>query len=65
MINIYKITNKINGKIYIGQTAKSIKERFNQHCLKWSCCTKFKYAINKYGKENFIIEQIDHAHTSK
>lgn len=63
MINIYKITNKINGKIYIGQTAKSIKERFNQHCLKWSCCTKLKNAINKYGKENFIIEQIDHAHT--
>ena len=25
---IYKITNKINGKIYIGQTIKSLEERF-------------------------------------
>ncbi|MBR6253163.1 MAG: GIY-YIG nuclease family protein [Clostridia bacterium] len=25
---IYKITNKINGKVYIGQTAKTIEERF-------------------------------------
>ena len=61
---VYKITYP-NGKIYIGQTIKTIQERFNQHCLKWSCCTKLKNAINKYGKDNFMIEQIDHAHTQE
>ncbi len=38
---IYKITNKINGKVYIGQTVQDVKERFYWHCAKkmWrSCC---------------------------
>ena len=28
---IYKITNLINGKCYIGQTSRTIEERFKQH----------------------------------
>lgn len=31
---IYKITNKINGKIYIGQTVRSIKQRWSEHIKK-------------------------------
>lgn len=30
MYIIYKLTNKINGKIYIGQTCRSLEERFNE-----------------------------------
>lgn len=57
---IYKITNLINDKIYIGQTKNSIKKRFNQHIY---CTNKtvITTAIKKYGKENFKIEQIDQA----
>ena len=60
---IYKITNKINGKSYIGQTIQNVKERFYQHCA-----TKCSQAIlnmvihnatNKYGKSNFTIEVIE------
>lgn len=29
---IYKITNKINGKVYIGQTRKLVRERWYSHC---------------------------------
>jgi hypothetical protein len=29
---IYKITNKINGKSYIGKTLKTVKERWSEHC---------------------------------
>lgn len=62
---IYKITNKLNGKIYIGQTLKSLEERFQKHC--WGTTEKDKYhmnmaikkAIRKYGKENFTIELIE------
>ena len=31
----YKITNKINGKIYIGRTIKNYEERFRQHQLNY------------------------------
>ena len=55
---IYKITNQINGKFYIGQTSTSIKERWSKHCNNGSHCTYLKNAIKKYGKENFTIEEI-------
>ena len=68
---IYKITNKLNGKVYIGQTIKSLKERFEKHC--WGTTEKDQYhlnmaikkAIRKYGKENFTIELIEEVETTK
>lgn len=55
---IYRIKNKINGKIYIGQTSTTIKDRWSKHCNNGSHCAYLKNAINKYGKESFIIEEI-------
>lgn len=60
---IYKITNKINGKSYIGQTIQNVKERFYQHCA--TKCNQavlnmvIHKAINKYGKSNFTVEVIE------
>lgn len=56
---IYKITNKINGKVYIGQTVYSLRKRWATHCSKHSNCPAIHAAIEKYGKENFTVEQID------
>lgn len=61
--SIYIIKNKINDKVYIGQTVQDIQERFKQH-LKPSTCKKrgtYKIynAINKYGKENFYVEVLE------
>lgn len=60
---IYKITNLINSKIYIGKTIKSLQERFNKHCWEDRSGNHFympiKRAIKKYGKENFKIELIE------
>lgn len=59
---IYKITNKINGKVYIGQTIRSLKKRWKEHCsLNHIGCTAISNAINKYGKGSFYVEQIDSA----
>ena len=61
---IYKITNKINNKVYIGQTTKTIFSRWKRHCadaLSNRTNTKFARAIRKYGKDNFIVEEIDTA----
>lgn len=60
---IYKITNNINNKSYIGKTHKcSIEERFRQHILdskKERCKDRPLYrAFNKYGVDNFSIEKI-------
>lgn len=64
---IYKITNKINGKIYIGQTKKTIEERFQEHLKKAKIHTnRYLYdAMNKYGYENFIVSQIEECANSK
>lgn len=58
---IYKITNRINGKVYIGQTVGSLEARWKRHCTNSSGCTAIRDAIQKYGKENFTVEQIDAA----
>jgi group I intron endonuclease len=50
---IYMIKNKIDGKIYIGQTTRPIEERFKNHQKKSSNCRLIYRAIKKYGWENF------------
>lgn len=53
---IYKITNTINGQSYIGQTLKTIEERWRGHLSPSSNCVYLKNAIDKYGKDVFVID---------
>jgi len=62
---IYKITCKVDGKVYVGGT-KGLRQRKNQHfyMLKKGIHKnhKFQKAYNLYGKENFefkILEFVD------
>ena len=55
---IYKITNKVNGKSYIGQTRYTIEFRWRQHIHKKDN-TYFHNAIKKYGVDNFIVEKLE------
>lgn len=63
MSYIYKITNILNDKIYIGKTNSTIEQRWKQHCSdrKRTCCEKRPLydAMNKYGIENFTIEEVE------
>lgn len=53
---IYRITNLINDKCYIGQTNQGAYKRFNQHAKTDSLIGR---AIRKYGIENFLIEVLE------
>ena len=63
MAYIYKITNDINGKIYIGKTEQTIEIRFKEHCKDSKRETEEKrplyQAMNKYGVEHFHIELVE------
>jgi len=62
---IYKIINKINGKIYIGQTKHKLKYRWSGHVskAKKGSKTPIHCAIRKYGAENFKVLKICSANT--
>lgn len=66
-IYIYKITNTINNKVYVGQTAKTIEERFNKHkILAKKKTNRYLYdAINHYSINNFKIEEIECCQTKE
>jgi len=64
---IYKITNKINGKIYIGQTIQTLVDRISNHLADSKrdrikrVKSKLHRAISKYGITNFVFEVLDTA----
>lgn len=60
MFIAYKITNLVNGKIYIGITSETVNARWMRHCNHAKNGDKgFLYnAIRKYGKDNFIKEEL-------
>jgi len=55
---IYCVNNNITGQNYIGQTTKTLTERFEEHCLNGF---KLYKSILQYGRDNFSIFQIDSA----
>lgn len=59
-MQIYAITNKLNGKRYIGMTEQSLRERFSQHKLaaKNGVDTALCFAMRKYGAEVFEAETL-------
>ena len=66
MIGIYKFTNLINGKIYVGQS-RNIERRYKDHLnrAKNNFASNNEYntlihkAIRKYGVENFSFEILE------
>jgi group I intron endonuclease len=56
---VYLLTNRLNGKQYVGQTIHSLERRFRGHCWTSSASGKkmpIALAIQKYGKDNFSAE---------
>ena len=68
MIGIYKITNKINNKPYIG-SSNNIKRRWRQHISLLNNnkhhSIKLQRAWNKYGQDNFKFEILEECEVEK
>jgi group I intron endonuclease len=62
---VYKITNIVNGKVYVGKTTLSIERRWAQHRSKAriGAPSYLHRAIRKYGEKSFVIEVIALAST--
>ena len=64
---IYKITNTVNNKIYIGKTEETIERRFYEHKLNVKTGHKrsrLYSAMKHYGFDKFIVEELDHSDSS-
>lgn len=58
---IYKIQNIKSGKIYIGQTKRSLEKRLQEHIRNKR--TPISKALRSVGSSGFIVTVIDHAHS--
>lgn len=56
MFTIYKYTNIKNGKVYIGQTTKSLHERAGYNGSNYKESRRFYSAIKKYSWDSFVPE---------
>ena len=56
---VYRYINKINGKVYIGRTCRSLVQRAGLHGQYYKGCAYFWKAIQKYGWENFEGEILE------
>lgn len=56
---IYKYTNKVNGKVYVGRTCQTLRERAKHNGSDYKGCPYFWQAIQKYGWENFEPEILE------
>ena len=59
MVGIYKIENKINGMIYIGQS-NNLERRYKEHFSNISSNQWIDKDIKEKGKENFNYEVIEY-----
>ena len=64
---VYLITNKVNGKQYVGQTIRTLRQRWASHTMsarngvKYAICN----AIRKYGEKKFSVETLRVCRTRK
>lgn len=61
MAFIYKVTNNINQKVYIGKTDRDVETRWKEHKRHAKALSHivFYKALLKYGFDNFTIETIE------
>ncbi len=65
---IYRITNVVNGKVYIGQTSQGLRQRQREHICRFNLGErdhKIYMAMRKYGLKNFEFEALCNTFTQE
>jgi group I intron endonuclease len=56
---VYLVTNRVNGKFYVGQTVQRLERRWGQHVSAANCVKRKRHAlalaIAKHGADNFDV----------
>jgi group I intron endonuclease len=61
IFRLYRVTNLVNGKIYLGMTSRSVKFRWSQHVqssLKLKKRSAIAAAISAYGPQSFSVDLV-------
>ena len=60
MFSVYRITNRVNGKMYIGFTKRTVDARWRSHLSSARNMSPFRFhaAIRKYGADQWVVETI-------
>jgi len=62
---VYKITNMVNGKVYVGQTVRGIHTRWTEHKRHALTggdthrCPRLSRSIRRHGPDNFVIDILE------
>lgn len=56
---IYKIVNDVNDKVYVGETTRSLDDRFSEHCFEKRSTSKIHRVIQELGWQHFKIIEIE------
>ena len=59
---VYSVTNNLDGKQYVGQTTRTLEERFSEHAEADSLLGR---AIQRDGAENFSCEVLAECKTQE
>lgn len=62
---VYLITNKTNGKGYVGYTSKGVEGRWRGHCNEKSTCSALRNAIKRHGRDAFDRTVLEWCRTAK
>lgn len=66
MYTVYKITNRVNGKCYIGITSRTAEIRWEEHLSRARCGvrnSRLYDAVRKYGEDSFDLQALATADT--
>jgi len=60
---VYKITNSINDKVYVGQTVQKLRERLDANNIENHYNEYLRNAFNKHGYDSFCVSVLSYCDT--